>query len=195
MTFEKLPTGYELLHKIELQEEPALRRRINMASLVIAVIMTAAALPFVPLSTLVPIHAPTLLSALRLLLLLPAIFLCSVVHEWIHSVFYAHFSGVKSEYHVTGIYLYVGSPAYFDRRSYLTALFSPVALLGVILMVLNFALPLSWFWFVYILQIVNLSGAAGDFYIMRLLSRMPDSLLIRDRGDRIEIYVRTEKAK
>ncbi len=195
MNYQGLPEGYELLHVIELTAEPRLARRINLTSLLIALVMTLAALPFVPLSAFVPMHMPTIKSALRLLLLFPALFAQAFLLEWIRGAGMRYFGKVKPKYGFSGIYLYVGSSACFDRRSYLSIIAFPIVLWGIVLMAFDLTLPISWFWFFYILQIVNISGAAGSFYLMSWLSRLPHGILIRDSGERVEIYAPAEKAK
>ena len=57
-------------------------------------------------------------------------------------------------------------------------------------MLLNIFLPESWFWVVYFVQIINLSGAAGDIYIAGLMSRLPADILIYDEGVAMNIYAR-----
>ena len=104
------------------------------------------------------------------------------------------FSGMKAKYGFTGLYAYAGSEAYFNRRSYLIISLAPVALWGALLMILNFALPVSWFWFVYIVQIMNLSGASGDFYVSVYMSRLPRTILIQDSGTSMDVYARVEKS-
>ena len=81
-----------------------------------------------------------------------------------------------------------GATPSFDRKSYLVISLAPVVLLGAVLLLLCALLPSSLFWFFYLLQIQNLSGAAGDLYLCLLLQKMPADLLIRDSGVAMEFY-------
>lgn len=193
MNYRQLPEGYALLRSINLQKDRRLALQVNGLSLLIAVVMVLAALPFVPLSTFFSLHTSSFFGALRPLLLLPALLIYVVTHELIHGFYMKRYSGVKPRYGFTGLYAFAGSDAYFDRRSYLMISLAPVILWGAVLMILNFALPISWFWFVYIIQIMNVSGAAGDFYVSIYMSRLPRTILIQDRGVSMDVYARVEK--
>jgi hypothetical protein len=56
-----------------------------------------------------------------------------------------------------------------------------VAILGIIFLILNIILP-QWFWFIYLLQIINISGVAGDFYITHIMRKAPVGVLTNDEG-------------
>ena len=195
MNYRVLPEGYELFRSINLQKDKRLAFLVNGLAVVIAVVMVLTAVPFVPFSTFISIHNPTLFNALRTLLLLPALLLYVVTHEWIHGFYMKRYSGVKPKYGFTGLYAYAGSTAFFDRRSYLIIALAPVIWWGALLMILNFALPISWFWFFYIMQIMNLSGAAGDFYVSVYMSRLPRTLLVQDSGVSMDVYLLVQKTE
>ena len=195
MNYRVLPEGYELFRSINLQKDKRLAFLVNGLAVVIAVVMVLTAVPFVPFSTFISIHNPTLFDALRPLLLLPALLLYVVTHEWIHGFYMKRYSGVKPKYGFTGLYAYAGSSAFFDRRSYLIIALAPVIWWGALLMILNFALPISWFWFFYIMQIMNLSGAAGDFYVSVYMSRLPRTLLVQDSGVSMDVYLLVQKTE
>lgn len=188
-----LPEGYELYRTIDPAEDRRLARRLSALSLIVALGMAAAALPFVPLSAFLRFHAPSVFAAVRLLLLLPAILAASAVHEGIRWLILRRFGRAQPAFRRVGIYIYAESPALFRRRPFLLSIFVPVILLGALYLFLHAVLPISWFWFAYILQIVNISGAAGDFCLSVILSRLPASLLIRSCGGAVELYLPGEK--
>ncbi|MBE6935704.1 MAG: DUF3267 domain-containing protein [Ruminococcaceae bacterium] len=193
--FLELPEGYRLYRTIDLAKDRRLARKVALLSLGIAGVMLVLALPLVPFSTFFDFRHPSTADGVRLLLLLPAMFLYVLTHEWIHGIYMKKYSGVRPKYGFSGMYAYAGSPAFFPRRIYLLIALAPVILWGGILLILNLALPTSCFWFVYLLQILNLSGAAGDFYVSTVFSRLPPGLLVRDDGVRMELYLRMQKAK
>ena len=193
MTFQNLPERYVLYREFDLAKEPGLYRRAFMLGCGIAAVMLIAALPFVPFSSLVPVHAPARSAALRILLLLPAVYFCMLLRELIRSAVFRRFHGGRNRWHRIGITLSVGSDAFYDRSAFLMILISPAAMMGMLLMILNFALSVSWFWFIYIIQIVNLTGISGDLILMRDLSRLPRTILIRNDGERVEVYAPAEK--
>lgn len=53
---------------------------------------------------------------------------------------------------------------------------------------MNLFVPQNWFWVVYFIQIFNISGAAGDFYVTAKFSKMPDDILISDSGIGMKVY-------
>lgn len=193
MNHKQLPEGYALLRSINLQKDRRLALRVNGLSVLIAAVMILVAVPVVPFSTFFSFRTTSFFGALRPLLLLPALLIYVVTHELIHGFYMKRYSGIKPKYGFTGLYAFAGSDAYFDRRSYLMISLAPVILWGAVLMILNFALPTSWFWFVYIVQIMNISGAAGDFYVSVYMSRLPRTILIQDSGVSMDVYARVEK--
>ena len=59
--------------------------------------------------------------------------------------------------------------------------------MGVVLQIAVARLPGEWFWPLWIVQISNLSGSAGDLYCAWALARMKGDLLIQDTGVRMRI--------
>lgn len=60
--------------------------------------------------------------------------------------------------------------------------------MGIVLAVLQFAVPDSWAWIVYFIQIINISGAAGDIYVTYKMSRLPADILVNDVGVSMTVY-------
>ena len=116
------------------------------------------------------------------------IVLYMILHELIHGVFMKGFSGRKPRYGFTGLYAYAGSDALFTRRQYLIIAFAPVVILGGIIAVLTTAFYETAFWDLYIIQTVNLSGAAGDFYVGFLIARSGNDVLVHDTGTDMAFY-------
>jgi len=111
-------------------------------------------------------------------------------HEFIHGIFIKKYSGEKAKYGFTGLYAYAGSNAYFCKRQYLIIALAPVVLFGGVFLMLNVFLPPQWFWFVYLLQMINISSAAGDLYVTYITCRVPADVLIRDKGLEMIFYSR-----
>lgn len=61
--------------------------------------------------------------------------------------------------------------------------------------VINYLVPYDWFWVVFIIQVINISGAAGDIYVFFRLLSIKGELLIKDDGTSMEIYRRNESGK
>lgn len=114
------------------------------------------------------------------------------LHELIHGLCIRRFSGKGARYGFTSVYAYAGSECYFNKREYLIIAAAPVAFFGAVFLLLLFLLPVNWRWVAYIWQLVNLSGAAGDFYVFRRLSREGDAILCQDTGVKMAVFDRQD---
>lgn len=68
-----------------------------------------------------------------------------------------------------------------------------MVLWGVVLAILAAVLPAEWYWSVQVVQLMNLSGAAGDMYVTWLLCRMPADILVQDDGVAMQVFAPVEK--
>lgn len=185
-----LPQGYRVFLQIDLQKNKRLMLWINLLAMIIAAVLCVVGHQVVPISQIVETGDGALLTLARLGVLLLGTALYVVLHEAVHGIFFRLFGrGVKPTFGFTGIYAFAASKAYFNRLSYFIIGISPVLLLGVLLLVLNLWLPAAWFWPIFLIQVTNLSGAAGDFYVSVLLARMPRALLVQDDGVAMRFYV------
>ena len=53
------------------------------------------------------------------------------------------------------------SDTVFTLKGYIIYCFAPVVIIGTVLLILNIVLPDRFFWQVYIIQIINIAGAAS----------------------------------
>lgn len=184
MNSTQLPQGYEEAGRIDLQKDKKTAVLVNAMALVLAAATAAVGMVIHPLR----FELNGLLPLLVLVLGTIALF---VVHELIHGIFMKRYSGQKPKYGFTGLYAYCGcESAYFDRRSYMVIAWSPVVVIGIVLLLLNVLCPQEWFWGVYLFQIINISGAAGDCYVSFLMQKQHHSVLIRDTGVHMTYYIK-----
>jgi len=190
----ELPEGYAEIRRINLQKDKKLAILVNVLALVIMVIMVWLGLAIKSLYSADTITEATTrqLSSFftPAFVLLIAIIAYMVGHEIIHGVFIKKYSGKKAKYGFTGIYAYAGSDAFFNKEQYLVIALAPVVIFGGVFLALNIFLP-QWFWPIYILQTVNLSGAAGDFYITYAMRKAPADVLTNDEGFEMILYSRS----
>lgn len=185
---KELPAGYEQILTVDLQKDKKKALLINGMALAVAAVMVAAALPLVPFNSLYDISRGLSAYLLRFVVLLAGMALYIVLHEAVHGVCMKHFSRVKPRYGFTGLYAYAGSDAYFDKKSYIIIALAPIVVWGVVLAVLSALVTESWFWVVYIIQISNISGAAGDLYVTWKFRSLPEDILVRDTGVSMTVY-------
>ena len=182
-----LPAEYHVIKQLNMQKDKKLVVLLNVVALIIAIVLVLIGLKLVPISFVV-ILGNRFDFLIRLLMILVGMILYILSHELIHGLFIRLFSGKKAKYGFTGLYAYAGTDAYFNKRHYLTIALAPVVFFGVAFLLMNTFLPSEWFWFVYLLQILNVSGAAGDLYVTYLMQRLPKDILVQDRGIEVTIY-------
>ena len=185
----ELPKEYDEALRIDLQHNKKELLLVNGAALLIGIVMAVVGFFIVH-----PIHmfdfSSPLPTLLRLGVLLLGMVLYLVLHELVHGLFFLMFGcGAKPTFGFTGMYAFAASRTYYTRTDYLIIGLSPIVFWGIVLLVLNFIVPTPWFWVVYFIQIVNVSGAAGDLYVAYRLLRMPKSLLVQDDGTAMRVYL------
>lgn len=187
-----LPEKYSEYFSVDLQKNKKQMIFVNLLSFLIAVLM------FIPMCFIVPFEIEITSEALiGLLIKLLAIFILLVVyivlHELVHGIAMKICGAKKVKYGFTGLYAFAGSDDYYDKRSYIFIALAPVVLWGIVLAVVNIFVPRSWFWIIYFIQIQNISGAAGDFYVTVRFLRFPKNILVHDSGTSMKVYAETEK--
>ncbi len=180
-----LPEGYREIKKIDLIRNHTQALRVNLLALLIMGVMVALGFVLSPPFEMIQINIGSIIG---ILFTLAGIAVYIVLHEAVHGVFMKAFSGRKPKYGYTGFYAYAGSDALFDRRQYLIIAFAPVVILGLVLAVLTRAFYETAFWYLYMIQIVNISGAAGDFYVGFLIARADKDVMVRDAGTDMSLY-------
>jgi hypothetical protein len=180
-----LPEQYVETMNIDFVNDKKLFLIINIISVILALVLAVFGAFNMPFSIGVSRYVPFVVVPLYLLFLMVLYF---VFHELIHGFFMKSFSSAKVKYGFTGAYAYAGSEGYFNKRQYIIISLAPVVFHGILFLLLNIFLPREWFWDVYLIQIINLSGAAGDFYMTHLMRKLPKDILVKDAGTSMIIY-------
>jgi hypothetical protein len=188
MNHKTLPPGYRYAGTLDF-----MRNRSQMKALVILSLALIVVPVIVGLLT-VPVGPSWRLMASRWYMW-PCLGLALVVyiplHELTHGIAMFVLSGVRPTYGLKLPYAYAGSTVWFDKPSHIVTALAPVAVWGAALQIAITKLPQAWFWPLWIIQISNLSGSAGDLYTAWALARMKGDLLIQDTGVRMRIMRRT----
>lgn len=181
---EQLPDGYGERVKIDLQKNKTEALLVNGLALVIMLVLIVIG------HLVVPVQALLRLGITKLLLMVIGVLLYLVLHELTHAVCMKYYGAEKVKFGYTGLYAYAGSDAYFGKKPYIVIALAPVVVWGVVLLILNLLAGDGWFWVVWLIQVSNLSGAAGDLYVTAKLSKMPADILIQDSGVSMTVYER-----
>ncbi len=188
----QLPEGYREIYAIDLQKDKKLALLVNGLALIIAVafaVPMAFAVPIAPLFDLSQGLGPY---ALRFGAIIVGGVVYMVLHELVHGAAMKLCGTKKVRYGFTGLYAFAGSADFYPKGSYIFIALAPIVLLGLVLAAVNALVPVQWFWAVYFLQVMNLSGAAGDLYVTVRFARMPRDILIHDDGVGMQVYSRKQ---
>ncbi len=191
---ETLPEGYNVILSIDLQKDNKLALLVNGIALLISAIMVVPACFMVPITTLFNM-GDGMSFWVKIVVLLVGIIAYMVLHELVHGIAMKMCGTKKVKYGFTGLYAFAGSSDYYDKKSYIFIALAPVVLWGVVLLIINLMVPLSWFWVVYIIQVCNISGAGGDLYVTFKFSKLPKDILITDKGVGMTVYSKTTVIK
>lgn len=186
-----LPAHYAPLDSVDLQKNKRLALLVNGLAFLIAVAMALPVAFFVPITALFDMESGYLPFFLRLGALALGSLAYIILHELTHGVAMRLCGTKRVKYGFTGLYAFAGSDDYYGKGAYLFIALAPVVLFGVLLAVLAPIVPTSWFWVVYLIQISNISGAAGDFYVTVRFLRLPKEILVKDEGTSMTVYAPT----
>jgi hypothetical protein len=185
---EALPEGYRGIYSVDLQKNKKLAFWVNALSLLIAALLAIPMHFVVPISTFFSMEDGIGSYFIRIVAVAVLMVLYIVLHELVHGVAMKMCGTKKVKYGFTGLYAFAGSNDFYGKKSYIFIALAPVVLWGIVLAVVNPFVPIEWFWVVYWIQISNLSGAAGDFFVTAKFSKMPDDILVRDHGVGMKVF-------
>ena len=190
-----LPENYIQRTVIDLEKDKKAFWFVNILSLVIAALMVAIGVWAVPLDLEPDADNFVLELLLPLIVLLAGIFAYIVLHEAVHGVFMYAFSRVRPRFGFKLVFAYAGSEAYFDKIRYIVIALAPVVFWGMVLLIIDLFCKGIWFWVFYIIQVCNVGGAAGDFYVTAKILRMPKAILIQDTGTQMTVFAPVQEKR
>ena len=185
---QTLPVGYREIYSVDLQKDKKPAVLVNALAIIIAVVLFLPANRYIPLTTLFNIGVSESLYFARLGVIVGGIIFYMILHELVHGLAMKIFGTKKVKYGFTGMYAYAGSDDYYDKKSYIIIALAPIVVWGIVLAIINVLVPYEWFWVVYLIQLINLSGAAGDLFVTVRFSKMPKDILVRDYGVGMTVY-------
>ena len=182
-SYVELPNGYREIEHVDLQKDKKLALLVNVIAVIIMVITFLIGHVIVPFWSFYDMGG-----ILPMVVMLVGMIAYIFLHEIVHGIFMKKYSEQKPFYGFTGMYAYAGSNCYFSKKSYIVIALAPIVVWGIVLLVLNLIFQETWFWVIYFIQIINLSGAAGDLYVTYRFSKLPEDILIKDVGVSMTIY-------
>ena len=186
--FRSLPDGYREICSVDLKKDKKAAVYVNLLAIAIAVILV------LPMNAVVPFYRSLVSQTdikdilIKYVVLLVLMVLYVILHELVHGVAMRICGTKKVKYGFNGLYAFAGSYDYYDKTAYIFIALAPIVLWGVVLAVVNILVPAEWFWVIYIIQVLNISGAAGDLYVSVKFSRLPRDILVQDYGIGMVVY-------
>lgn len=185
---ENLPEGYREIYSVNLQKNKKAAIWLNVLALIIAAVMIVPMNAFVPISSLFNMEKGLINYLIRLFVFIVSMIGYLFLHELIHGITMKTFGTKKVKYGFTGLYAFAGSEDYYDKKSYITIALAPVVVFLFVFALVNVLVPREWFWVVYFLQILNVSGAVGDLFVTVKFAKMPKDILVQDSGVGMTVY-------
>ncbi len=190
---ETLPDGYVAAEKIDLVKNKKQMLLVNGLAIALAVVTILTGMLIQPMS-----DAKTFLfdaedglaqMIAKLVVAIAGTLAYIAGHEAVHGAFMWRYSHIKPNFGFSFTYAYAGSNCYFAKNAYLAIALAPVVLWFALLGVVCLLVPADWFWVVWAIQIMNISGAAGDFYMFARILKMPETVLVQDTGTAMTVYL------
>ena len=185
---EALPENYKEIYSIDLQKNKKLAVIINLLAVIIALVLVVPVTYFIPISTLYSMADGLGRYFMRFGVLLASMIAYIILHELVHGAAMKLCGTKKVKYGFTGLYAFAGSNDFYNKKAYIFIALAPIVVWGIVLAIINVLVPVEWFWVVYLVQIINLSGAAGDLFVTVKFSRMPKDILVQDYGVGMQVY-------
>jgi len=185
---EKLPEGYKEIYAVDLQKNKRTALLVNLLAIAIGVLLAVPMHFVVPIFSLFSMENGLQNCMIRFGALLVLMLLYLVLHELVHGIAMKLCGTKKVKYGFTGMYAFAGSKDFYDKKAYIFIALAPVVLWGIVLAVVNLFVSAEWFWVVYLIQIMNLSGAAGDLFVTVKFSRLPRDILVQDYGVGMTVF-------
>lgn len=189
-----LPDKYKEIYSIDLQKDKKLSLLVNLLAVLIGVLLAVPMHFYVSIYSLFDISDGLGAYMIRFVVLIVSMVAYIVLHELVHGIAMKICGTEKIKYGFTGLYAYAGSDDYYGKKSYIFIALAPVVLWGVVVAIINPFVPVEWFWVVYLIQIMNLSGAAGDLFVTIKFARFPKDILIKDHGVGMTVYSENERS-
>ena len=183
-----LPEGYDLYKRIDLTKDRNSLVAINIWNLAVALAM------ILPMLFVHPIEYAFYMETGKVIFCFAASIVGMIVyvflHESIHGIFIRLFTGTLASFglDIKHGMAHASSSWYFRKWPYIIIALSPVVIWGAVLGLLLKDVQETYFWYLYIIQIFNVMGAAGDLYVTCAVCRMPKNILIFDNGAAMDFY-------
>ncbi len=189
---ERLPDDYVLHETIDLRKNKKQFWLVNGLGLVLAALCVLGGwLIDDPIKTLnsVPEDSFWIGEFLPIVVLIAGMIAYVILHELTHGVFLGAFTKMKPKFGFIGWAAYCGNEGYCSKGRYLVVALAPFVVWSIVFSILTvFFHEGIWFWFIWVLQTINVSGAAGDLFVSFKIARCQKDILVQDTGTKMKVF-------
>lgn len=112
-----------------------------------------------------------------------------VLHELVHAIFFKLGNKYKVKFQFHGFAASASVPGVlYQKIHFLIITIAPFVVFSFVLLPLLILIGDYWFFVLYLILVVHVSGCAGDFYVFYRLLSMPKKILVEDRGIVMNVY-------
>lgn len=185
--YKEKPEKLKTEHVIDPEGDKKLRLYLSLGAVGLATVLVGIGCIFVPITKLYDVGGVGRFILRAVLIVFMAVaYYC--VHELVHSYVLKRLTGITAKIVFEKYHTRCVSDAVFTLKGYLIYCFAPVVIIGVVLLILNIVLPDRFFWQVYIIQIINIAGAAGELYAAYRLIKERKELAVLDDGEKLTYW-------
>lgn len=184
-----LPSGYNEILRVDLKNKKTALTVHGLCFLISALMLVGFGV-YVILGGKEVLYAMSERVFIKMGVMMLAIFAYIILHEAVHGIVMKLYGTpkVKFDVHLLHGYASAGSDCYYGKSPYIVIALAPVVFWGIVLFVIGLLVPVGWLWVVYCVQMMNVAGAAGDFYVTVRFFFLPKDLLVRDSGVSMSVY-------
>ncbi len=187
-SIEQLPDGYAEFFRLNLQKDKKSALIVNLLAAAIMIVMVIIGCFITPVTSMLDFSSGISGFLIKNVAIFVGMIVYLILHELVHGICMKLFGAKKVKYGFTGLYAYAGSDCCFSKGAYIIIALAPIVVWGIVLLILNITVDTAWFWVVYLIQVFNISGAAGDLYVTVRFMHMPKSILVKDTGIEMTVY-------
>lgn len=185
------PKGFNDKETIDLKADKKLWLRVNGAALAAAAVLVLLGCLYEPVTRFFS-AAGAWRMLLRFILMLIGMGVYFFLNEYIRRFMIEKITGKKVLTVREKPCVFTIPARCLTVKEYLKVSFAPAAALGALLLLLTLILPEKMFWQVYIIQVINLAGAAGDIYIAYKILKTKKEVRIEENGIAIIIWSKNQ---
>lgn len=185
--YKEKPEKLKTEHVIDPEGDKKLGLYLSLGAVGLAAVLVGIGCIFVPIAKLYDVGGVgSFVLRAALIIVMAVVYYC--VHELMHSLVLKRLTGDTAKIIFEKHHARCVSDTVFTLKGYIIYCFAPVVIIGTVLLILNIVLPDRFFWQVYIIQIINIAGAAGEFYAAYRLIKERKELAVLDDGEKLTYW-------